>query len=68
MQDRYHDPTYELPMDSLDHDYERLDIYSDASQQNRAIQASITPGQQPPNAIEYKLTQCPAYGAIAYKW
>jgi hypothetical protein len=63
-----HDPTYELPMDSLDHDYERLDIYTDGAQQNKAVQPPITPSsQQQPNSNGYKLTQCPAYGAIAYK-
>ena len=31
MQDHHQDPTtYKLSMDSLDHDFERLDIYNDA--------------------------------------
>ena len=68
----HHDPTYEQTLDPLDHDYEGLDNYADIAQQNKVIQAPSTSAQQfslpKPSSNEYKLTQCPAYGTIAYKW
>ena len=64
----HYDPTYELPSDPLDHDYERLDNYADMARQNKVIQLSTTPSaKQLPNTDMYKLTQCQAYGALAYK-
>ena len=65
-----HDPTYELPMGQLDHDYERLDNYIDTAQQDKVTQPSIIipSARQLPNTEKYTVTQCRAYGVIAYKW
>lgn len=61
-----HHQTVELT-ESLDHDYEGLDIYTEITQQeNRVIQPSNHPARLP-NTHDYNITQCQAYGAFGYK-